>query len=178
MVLKGNQPTLLADTRTATAWPARQFGTAHAVRLAHGRIEERTLMAAAARDIAWPPARQVLCLHRRFVHKATGRVLSDETGSAVTSLTPAQASPAALLHLGQAHWTIANSLHWVRDGVFGEDLATTRTAHAPQALAAFRNLALSLLHLWSGREITAARQYYAGHPAPLFRQLGLAPPGL
>jgi predicted transposase YbfD/YdcC len=178
MVIKGNQPTLLADTRKATAWPARQLGTARAVRSAHGRIEHRTLHAADAQDIAWPHARQVLRLHRRFVHKATGRVLSDETVYAVTSLTPAQASPAALLHLWQAHWTIENSLHWVRDVVFGEDLATTHTAHAPQALAAFRNLALSLLHLWGDREITAARQYYAAHPTALFRQLGLSPPGL
>jgi len=38
--------------------------------------------------------------------------------------------------------------------------------------------AISLLRLWGGREITAARQYYAGHPAALFRQLGLSPPGL
>jgi predicted transposase YbfD/YdcC len=178
MVVKGNQPTLLADSRSATAWPARQLGTAHRVRLAHGRIEARTLVAAAARDIAWPHARQVLRLHRRFVHKTTGRVLSDETLYAVTSLTPEQASPAALLRLWQAHWTIENRLHWVRDVVFGEDLATIRTAHAPQAFAAFRNLAISLLHLWRGREVTAARQYYAAHPAALFRRLGLAPPGL
>jgi predicted transposase YbfD/YdcC len=178
MVVKGNQPTLLADTRTATAWPARQRGTAHTVRLAHGRIEERTLVAADARDIAWPHARQVLRLHRRFVHKATGRVLSDETLYAVTSLTPAQASPAALLHLWQAHWTIENRLHWVRDVVFGEDQATIHTAHAAQALAALRNLAISLLHHSRGGRITAARQYYAAHPAVLFRHLGLAPPGL
>lgn len=178
MVVKGNQPTLLADSRTATAWPARQLGTARRVRLAHGRIEERTLIAADARDIAWPHVRQVLRLHRRFVHKATGRVLSDETVYAVTSLPPEHAQPADLLHLWQAHWTIENRLHWVRDVVFGEDQATIHAAQAPQAFAACRNLAISLLHLWRGSQITAARQYYAAHPTALFRQLGLAPPGL
>jgi predicted transposase YbfD/YdcC len=178
MVVKGNQPTLLADSRAATAWPARQLGTARAVRLAHGRIEERTLVAADARDIPWPYARQVLRLHRRFVSKRTGQVLSDETVYAVTSLPPEQAGPRDLLRLWQAHWSIENRLHWVRAVVFGEDLATTHTAHAPQALAAFRNLAISLFHLWRGREVTAARQYYASHPAALFRCLGLSPPGL
>jgi predicted transposase YbfD/YdcC len=178
MVVKSNQPTLLADIRRATAGPARRLGEARAVRLAHGRVEERRLGAADARDIAWPYARQVLCLHRRFVHKRTGRVLSDETVYAVTSLTPAQASPADLLRLWQAHWGIENRLHWVRDVIFGEDHATTRTAQAPQALAAFRNLGISLLHLWHRPDITAARADFASHPAALFLQLGLGPPGL
>jgi predicted transposase YbfD/YdcC len=176
MILKGNQPTLLAAARTATAWPARRLGDAHSVRLAHGRIEERTLVAADARDLAWPHVRQVLRLQRRFVHKRTGRLVSDETLYAVTSLRPEQASPAALLRLWQAHWGIENTLHWVRDVVFGEDQATTRTAHAPQAFAAFRNLAIALLHGWHRPAITAARAYFATHPALLFRRLGLGPP--
>jgi predicted transposase YbfD/YdcC len=178
MVVKGNQPTLLADIRRATAWPARRLGEARAVRLAHGRIEERTLLAADARDIAWPHARQVLRLERRFVHKSTGRMLSRDTAYAVTALAPTVAAPAALLQLWQAHWGIENRLHWVRDVVFGEDHATTRTAHAPQALAAFRNLGISLLHLWHRSDITAARADFASHPAALFRQLGLSPPRL
>jgi predicted transposase YbfD/YdcC len=61
--------------------------------------------------------------------QGTGRVLSEETLYAVNSLIPAQASPAALLRLRQAHWTIENRPHWVRDVVFGEDQATTHTAH-------------------------------------------------
>ncbi len=177
LVLKGNQPTLRADAERATAWPARQLGEANTVRLAHGRIEERTLLAADAQDIAWPCARQVLRLHRRFVHKRTGRVVSDETLYAVTSLRPEQASPADLLALWQAHWCIENRLHWLRDVVFGEDHATTRTAQAPQAFAAFRNLVISLLHLWQGAAVTAAREYYGRHPDVLFDQLGLAPAG-
>jgi predicted transposase YbfD/YdcC len=175
LVIKHNQPTLWADSARATAWPARVLGAAHSVRLAHGRCEERTLVAADAQDIPWPHARQVLRLHHRFVHKRTGQVLSDETRYAVTSLAPADASPADLLRLWQAHWTIENRLHWLRDVVFGEDRSTTRTQHAPQALAALRNLAISLIHLYRGRDVTAAREYYGRHPTVLFHQLGLAP---
>jgi hypothetical protein len=79
MVVKGNPPTLRRDCAHATAWPARYLGEARTVRLAHGRLAERTLVAADARDLAWPPARPVLRLHRRFVHQSTGRVVSDET---------------------------------------------------------------------------------------------------
>jgi predicted transposase YbfD/YdcC len=175
LVIKHNQPTRWADSARATAWPARYLGEARSVRLAHGRLEERTLVAADARDLPWPHARQVLRLHHRFVHKRTGRVLSEKTLYAVTSLRPTDASPAQLLQLWQAHWTIENRLHWLRDVVFGEDRSTTRTDQAPHALAALRNLAISLIHLYRGSAVTAAREYYGRHPAVLFRHLGLAP---
>ena len=177
MVVKGNQATLLAACTAATAEqpsrPRRLLGGARAVELAHGRRDERTLLAVDAQELPWPSARQVLRLHRRRIDTATGAVLTDETGYAVTSLTPEQAAPTALLRLWRRHWLIENDLHWVRDVVFAEDAATTRTHHAPQALAVFRNLALSLLHRWRHRHITAARQFYAAHPAALFRRLDL-----
>jgi hypothetical protein len=62
--------------------------------------------------------------------------------------------------------------------VCGEDASTTRIGTAPEMLAAFRNLALALLHHWHRPDITAARQYCAGHPAMLFHRLRLAPVGL
>ena len=176
MVVKGNQPTLRADIQQATAWPARRLGHVCARRLAHGRLETRRLTVAEARDIAWPYARQVLRLDQRSVSKRTGQVVTD-TRYAVTSLSPEQASPRALLRLWRTHWGIENPLHWVRDCVFGEDGSTTRTGHAPHALAILRNLAIGLLHCWHRPAITAARDYFGTHPTVLFRRLGLAPPG-
>jgi predicted transposase YbfD/YdcC len=178
MMVKGNQRGLLAGIIAATAphpqRPVRRLGQASSVQLAHGRFEERSLEATAAPpDLGWPFARQVLRLHRRFVSKRTGEVLIDETAYAVTSLEPAQASPRQLLQLWQAHWRIENQLHWVRDVVFAEDRATTRTHHAHQAFAAFRNLVIALIHLWRGSHMTAAREFYASHPSTLLRLLGL-----
>ena len=177
LVVKGNQPTLLADCLAATAdhvrRPRRLLGRARSVELAHGRREERTLLAVEATALPWPHARQILRLHRRRVNKHTGAVLTDELAYAVTSLTPQQASPAALLRLWRRHWTVENGLHWIRDVVFGEDASTTHTAHAPHALAILRNLALSLLHRWHGHDVTATRQHYAAHPTSLLRRLVL-----
>lgn len=178
MVVKGNQRGLLDGIIAATALrptrPVRRLGQASSVRLAHGRFEERSLEATAAPpDLGWPSARQVLRLHRRFVSKRTGEVLVDETAYAVTSLEASQASPRQLLQLWQAHWRIENQLHWVRDVVFAEDRATTRTHHAPQAFAALRNLAIALIHLWRGSHMTAAREFYASRPNTLLNLLGL-----
>jgi predicted transposase YbfD/YdcC len=129
-------------------------------------------------DFGFPAAQQVLRLRRRRIDKQTGAVLTDETVYAVTSLSPDRARPRALLRLWRRHWWIENRVHWVRDVVCGEDASTTHTATAPQALAALRNLVLSLLHRWKHAEITAAREYYASHPTVLFRRLGLPAPGL
>ena len=65
----------------------------------------------------------------------------------------------------QRHWWIDNRAHWIRDKVFGEDASTTDIGTAPQVFAAFRNFA-------------AARDYYASHPAALFRRLQLSSAGL
>jgi hypothetical protein len=48
----------------------------------------------------------------------------------------------------------------------------------PQALAASRNLARSLLHHWRGAAIATARETDATHRGAHFRRLGLAPQGL
>lgn len=177
MVVKGNQPTLLAACAAATAdvppRPRRMLGCTQSIDLAHGRLEERTLwVAEPPPDLGWPGVRQVLRLQRCFRSKATGTILSEQTVYAVTSLTPDQAHPADLLWLWRAHWGV-ESLHWLRDVVFGEDASTTRSDTAPHALAAFRNLAISWLHLRRGRNVTAARAAYAAHPATLLRHLGL-----
>ena len=74
--------------------------------LAHGRLEERTLLAVAAPTVPWPFARQVLRLHRRRIDQHPRAVLTDEVVSAVTSLAPDQASPTALLRLWRTHWGI------------------------------------------------------------------------
>jgi predicted transposase YbfD/YdcC len=182
MVVKGNQPTLRADIAWATAQRGRCTDHAEQVQAGHGRTERRTLWVAPATAVreqvlGWPGARQILELTRRVVQKRTGQV-REETVYGVTSLRAEQADAAALLRLWRQHWVIENGVHWVRDLVFAEDRATCRTGSAPQVLAAFRNLALSLIRLWRGPQITAAREYFATHLAVLFRRAGIPPGGL
>jgi DDE family transposase len=183
MVVKANQPTLLRACIEATAEhpkrPRRPLGQAHTAGLAHGRLEQRSLLAVVAPpDLGFPHARQVVRVQRRRIDKRTGQVLSDETAYAVTSLAPEQATPKQLLRLWRRHWWIENREHWLRDAVFGEDANTTHTGSAPQAFAAFRNLTLSWLHLGPDRNLRAAREYYACHLSVLFRRLQLTPAGL
>jgi predicted transposase YbfD/YdcC len=183
MAVKANQPTVLRACADATAEhpqrPRRPIGQSHTTGLAHGRLEQRTLLAVEAPpDLGFPYARQVLRVHRRRIDKRTGEVLSDELAYAVTSLAPDQATPKHLLRLWRRHWWIENREHWLRDAVFREDADTTHLRSAPQAFAAFRNLALSWFHLGPDPNLMATRQYYAAHPNVLFRRLQLPPAGL
>ena len=68
-----------------------------------------------------------------------------ETVLAITSLASRQAGPSALLALSREHWGIENRLHYVRDVSCHEDQGRTHVGNAPQALAACRNTALTLL---------------------------------
>lgn len=117
--------------------------------------------------------RQVFCLRRTTTVLATG-ITRSETVYGVTSLAPDQASPARLLALGRAHWTIENRLHWVRDVTFDEDRSQVRRGAGPQVMASLRNLAISLLRLAGAPFIApAVRAASWQGRATIFRLLGI-----
>lgn len=105
--------------------------------------------------------------------KATGAVLRQETAYAVTSLTPAEATPAQLLAVWRAHWSSAHRLHWVRDVVFDEDRAQAYSGHIPQVMVSWRNAAIGLLRLLGEPNIAAACRRYTAQPARALAALGL-----
>jgi len=82
----------------------------------------------------------------------------------ITDLSPQQASPLHLLTLVRGHWGIENRSHYVRDDSFGEDRSRLRSGHAPQVLAALRNVAITLLHRSGTAQISSARRSLAYHP--------------
>ena len=150
----------------------------------HGRLETRALWSSTALNgyVAFPYVAQVFSLRRTTTVVATGTTRT-ETVHGVTSLSPAQASPARLLALVRAHWTIENRLHWVRDVTFDEDRSQVRRGAGPQVMATLRNLAVSLLRLAGARYIAPALRHLGWRePSTIFRLLGIdlqdASPGL
>lgn len=175
-VVKDNQPTLKQDielvfaTTKLAATVTRVSETS-----THGaRIETRTLAVSPALHglSDWPGLQQVMQLERTVINKTTGEI-SEETVYAVTSLAPLRATPAQLNALWRGQWLIENKLHWVRDVTFDEDRSTVRSGHAPQVMAAFRNLTISVLRLQQVTNIAAALRKYAAQPALAFAALGL-----
>src|SRR5665213_1837621 len=54
-------------------------------------------------------------------------------------------SPARVIEVVRAHWSIENELHWQLDVSFHEDDSRTRKDYAPQNLAVIRRMALDIL---------------------------------
>jgi predicted transposase YbfD/YdcC len=177
LAVKGNQPGLRGDIALlfGDAALAEAAAVAETVSQHGGRVETRRLAASSALVgySDWPGLGQVLRLERRVVAKATGAVLREETAYAVTSLAPGEASPAQLLSLWRAHWSIENKLHWVRDVTFDEDRAPVWAGTVPQCMAAFRNLAIGLLRTLGATNIAAATRRYAAQPTLALAALGL-----
>jgi predicted transposase YbfD/YdcC len=174
LTVKGNQPTLYADLATAFADPQTPCIQAQTVDRRRGRVEQRQLRVSTevvpylAEQGRWPHVAQVGELTRTV---RTATQISVEVVYLLTTLPPARASPADLLKLVRAHWQIENGLHYVRDVTFGEDPSRLRTGHAPQILAALRNLALTLIHRAGSRQIAASRRTFAAHPERAFALL-------
>lgn len=165
MVVKDNQPTLLADLKTLFArppGPAQDLRTVQHVTTAHGRIEVRTLSASV--DIKgyldWPGVEQGVRLERRVLYPASGKAFCT-VDYGLLSLSPYQMPLDTVLTRWREHWHIENKLHWVRDVVMGEDTSRVRRDHAPQILAALRNAVIALAKAFGFDSVTQARRHYA-----------------
>ena len=104
-----------------------------------------------------------MCRLERIVRRK--RSTRREVAYAVTSRSPADASPQRLLALWPGHWGIENRVHWVRDVAFDEDRSQVRTGSAPQIMAALRNLTISMIRSPGETNIAAALRRYVVHPS-------------
>ena len=94
---------------------------------------------------------------RRDGYDITGAAISKEAVHAVTSLHAGHAGPADLAAIAKGQWG-TESVHWIRDTAWSEDANTGYAGDGSQAMATFRNLAISLLHLSGVTEITRTLQ--------------------
>jgi predicted transposase YbfD/YdcC len=165
LLVKENQPTLYADLVTYFADPAARYTQAETWDRHRGRTEVRRIRVSAEMtaylSTTWPYVAQVAELTRRVTCKGQVR---QEIVYLITSLPPAQADPLRLLALVRGHWSIENSLHYVRDVTFGEDRSRIRTGNAPQVMAALRNLTITLIHRAGFTQVAATRRHFAFHP--------------
>lgn len=175
--VKDNQPLLRQDIALVFAHADRLSDTITEARSTDqhgGRIETRWLRASTALQgyLDWPGHKQVLELRRTVTEKRTGKTRC-EIAHAITSLGRERATAQQLLEVWRAHWHIENRLHWVRDVTFDEDRSQVRAGHAPQVMAALRNIAISLLRVCGAENIAAACRRYAARPALALVAVGI-----
>ena len=177
MLVKGNQPNLLADIRLLfqeRQVVAETLTATETVDLGHGRIEVRCLTASSALAdyLDWPGLQQVFEIVRTTTSKRTGQV-RHETVYGITSLPPQRADAACLLSLVRQHWCIENKSHWVRDVTYDEDRSQVRCGSIPQMMAALRNLVIGLMRTAGETNIAAACRRFAAQPWAALALIGI-----
>jgi predicted transposase YbfD/YdcC len=163
--VKLNQPTLYANLATYFADQEAVCRQAETWDRRRGRVEHRVIRVSTEMNVYlapdWPLVAQVAQVTRTVTCKGQ---TSTEVVYLITDLCPKQAAPLRLLSLVRGHWGIENRSHYVRDVSFQEDRSRLRSGNAPQLLAAFRNLAISLIHRSGASQISATRRSFSYHP--------------
>jgi predicted transposase YbfD/YdcC len=164
LALKRNQPRLHDDVARYFDDPeAPDLPSLESVDKDHGRIETRRSWV--SQDVAWLSSDRRYPDEPRFpalksLVKTVTRTewrgkVSQETRYFLSSaaLTPERAAEAV-----RAHWGI-ESLHWVLDVTFKEDLSRLRRGHGARNMALVRRLAFNLVRAGKGsRSIKTARK--------------------
>jgi predicted transposase YbfD/YdcC len=150
LALKGNQPTLENDVVDYfhTATPA-ELVTKTTVEKGHGRIETRTYTASNVVD--WIVSERSYPGQSRFTSVKTIVKVDTRTEHADRSTFDTRlyisSAPRDIERIAKAirgHWGV-ESMHWLLDVEFKDDLSRYRTGHGAKNMAAVRRFALDLV---------------------------------
>jgi predicted transposase YbfD/YdcC len=179
LAVKANQPTLRAEIERYFAdAPATGLETTVDVDKGHGRIEQRAVTV--AHEVDWldsdrrfpgeirlPDVTTIIRVASRAELKDRGRF---ETRYYVSS---ASLSAARAAQAVRSHWAIENSLHWVLDVTFGDDLSRVRTGHGAKNMAVVRHFAINLVRsVTDKRSVRLRRKCATWNPDYLATMLG------
>jgi predicted transposase YbfD/YdcC len=179
LTLKGNQPTLEGEVadyfRSA---PPNELVNKTTVEKGHGRIETRTYTASS--NVEWIVSERSYPGEPRFTNIRTLVKVDAQTeyGDRSTSDTRLFISSAALdiERLAQAargHWGV-ESMHWLLDVEFGDDLSRYRSGHGAKNMATVRRFALGLIRANKTKGSIKTRRKSAGwNPSFLLEVLQL-----
>src|SRR5262245_29136823 len=81
--------------------------------------------------LLFPHAAQVVLRIQRRRRLYGAKKWSSETVYAITDLPAQQATAAEIASWARGLWTVENTVHWVRDVVFGEDKSQVRAHNTP-----------------------------------------------
>ncbi len=167
LALKGNQPTLEADVadyfRTA---PKAELVVKTTVEKGHGRIETRTYAASA--NVDWILSDKSYPGQPRFAHiKTIVRVEERVEHADKSTLDTRYFISSASLDIERfakavrGHWGV-ESMHWLLDVEFKDDLSRYRSRHGAKNMAVVRRFALGLVRANKTKGSVKTRRKTAG----------------
>jgi predicted transposase YbfD/YdcC len=176
LALKGNQPTLEADVvdyfRTA---PAAELVTKTTVEKAHGRIETRTYTA--SKIVDWIGSGRSYPGQPRFTTIKTIIKVDTRTEHAGRSTFDTRnyisSIPLDIERIAKGvrgHWGV-ESMHWLLDVEFKDDLSRYRSGHGAKNMAVIRRFALDLIRNHKSSGSIKTRRKRAGWSPDFLLQL-------
>lgn len=153
LALKGNQGNLKEEVSEAfEKFQAQEQAVVDkTIQSDHGRIEERTCYAAAAKDFLspaelakWKGLNSIVMIESYVTYKNGKKQGQQEYQRRyyITSLAPIAKR---INYAVQSHWGIETQLHWVLDIAFREDESRVRKGHADENFAIARHIAVNKL---------------------------------
>lgn len=159
LTVKANQPSLLHEL-TALPWGQVPASRAPA-ETGHGRCEKRTIkICTVTAGIGFPRAAQAFQITRK-TKPAGAWTWNTDIVHGITSIPAGRVRNETIGQAARGHWTVENSVHWVRDVTFDEDRSQIRTANGPRVMASLRNLAISALRLAGYQNIATGIRHHA-----------------
>jgi predicted transposase YbfD/YdcC len=176
LALKGNQPTLEAEVaeyfRTA---PEDEVTVKTTVEKGHGRIETRTYIASG--NVDWIASDRSYPGRPRFASIRTLLMVQDRTEHADRStfdtrfyISSASLDIERLANAVRGHWGV-ESMHWILDVEFGDDLSRYRAGHGAKNMAVVRRFAFGLLRTNKTKGSIKTRRKKAGWNPNLLLQI-------
>jgi predicted transposase YbfD/YdcC len=152
LTLKGNQKCTLQTVETwftahAFAVPTSLKPVLDTFDERHGRLTRRRVFVHPVPTELpvleeWPGVQSILAVESIRMIKPHGRVTAEKRFF-LSSLPVTDDRQIAAI---RQHWSIENSLHWVLDVTFQEDISRVREQHARHNLALLRKVAINLIH--------------------------------
>lgn len=169
IALKRNQASMFEDVQQLFSDPeaVAKMQSFQSFDKGHGRIEKRT--AFVCTDISWmsrnkpcpgeyrfPDLKCLVCIRSEVEEKGVIRV--EERYYISSRMLSAEEALRAV----RAHWKIENSLHWVLDVTFKDDLSRVRKGHGAKNMAVVRHFAFNLLKQAKDKYSLKRRRKLAG----------------
>jgi predicted transposase YbfD/YdcC len=165
--VKKNQPalynkiqTIMADKNKRSSWYAE-------IEINKGRTELRSITVSdnvEGISDQWIGLNQLISIHRIVNTKGNK---TEETAYFISS----KQSNAFSYNEGiRLHWSIENSLHYVKDVTLKEDASKIRTGYAPQNISTIKNISLNILRSNKYSNMTQAMRLIA-NDIPLIKSL-------
>jgi predicted transposase YbfD/YdcC len=182
LAVKDNQPSLRAEIESYfTSAPEGEVDSFLDHDKGHGRLEARRCLV--SHNIGWMTSNQRFPGDYRFpklaaiaMIEATVEKRHQRTCERRFYIASAPLCAKRFARTVRAHWAIENSLHWVLDVVFKEDLSRLRKGHGAENMAIVRHFAINLVRTAKDRKSIKTRRKAAGWRPDYLHQLLVGSP--